>query len=80
MFHVEDHHGGETVVDGAAADDDDEDHGSDGDGRGVVSRGGGGGVRDVSHSVHGGVRHDHGPGDDASQGGDVQECDKVCIR
>ena len=45
MFHVEDHHGGETVVDGAAADDDDEDHGSDGDGRGVLSRGGGGAVR-----------------------------------
>ena len=52
--------------------------GADGHGREHVSRGGGGGVRRVSHGLHAGVRHGHGPGDDAHQGPDVQKCDKVC--
>ena len=44
----------------------------DGDGRGELPRGGGGGVRPVPHCLHGGVRHEGGGGDEACQEEDVQ--------
>ena len=31
----------------------------------------------MSHSLHGGVQHGHGDGDDAKEGLNVQKCHKV---
>ena len=46
-------------------------------GRAQLPRGGGGGVRAVSHGLHGGVSHGDGPSHDAQESLNVQKCDKV---
>ena len=51
--------------DGGDSDDSDEIRMTD------CPQGGGGGVRHVSHGLHGGVRHGQGAGDDAQEGRDV---------
>ena len=52
-------------------------HGHHAHGQGLLCAGGGGGVWDLPHHLHGGVQDEDGGGDDAYEDDTVSECDKV---